>query len=129
MSRFMDAFTGHDWTGVFVSGAPSGEPYVVLTACHHTDDVFYELGVVRHEVTPAQLLAAVPNEPPHDCQAPDVTICWMLDFHDENGDLVDNREVTAEQAAALLGADLEALLAVGQANHQAWVDHPVHNAA
>lgn len=107
-----------DWTGVFVEH-PTDRDTVVVTCCHHIDNAFYELGHVVHEVTPAQLLAYLPEEPPHDCAQAD--ICWMLDFLTPAG-MEDNREVTAEQASELLGSDVWSLLAIGRRNLDAWVE-------
>lgn len=118
MSAWLESFVAHDWTGVFTSVPQEGD-HIVVTACHHTDNAFYQLGLVEHEVTPEQLFAAIPNEPPHACS--DASICWMLDRYTD-GDLVDDREVSEEQAAALLGQDIQALLEVGRRNHEAWVE-------
>lgn len=117
MGEWLERALAHDWTGVFAT-VPTDQDSVVVTACHHVDNAFYELGVMDHEVTPQRLFAVLPEEPPHDCTSAD--ICWMLDLHTPEG-TVDNREVTAEQASDLLGKDVWELLAVGRANHEAWV--------
>lgn len=113
----------HDWVGVVLNPAtegvvPASGPYVVLTAYHHSDNAFYELGVVHHEVNAHQLLDHIPTAPPHRCV--DADVCWTLDFHTSAGP-IDSREVTEQQATALLGCDVREVLAIGRTDHAVWV--------
>jgi hypothetical protein len=79
-----------------------------LTVAHHGDNEFYDLGEITHEVPPEALWEALKAEPDvTDCD--DHERCYVVDRVTDQG-IEDDREVTEERAAALLGRDLEQAL-------------------
>lgn len=74
--------------------------FLVLTACHHGDQEFYEIGRVPLEVSAETFLARLPDTKPHDCDKADM--CLILDYWpDEATGISDDREITLELANAL----------------------------
>lgn len=85
---------------------------LMLTACHHGDQEFYELGLVEHEVPAEKLLAMLPADTVHDCGPNDV--CFVVDAMDDQDDIVADRNVSADLARKLLDQNLDEALAESQ---------------
>ena len=81
-----------------------------VVVAQHDDNEFYWLGQpFQHEVPAKAFIESLPKEPPHVCA--EHNECYMLDLLDENGDTVDDREITREQADALLDGRFDELYA------------------
>jgi len=78
--------------------------YLQVTEVNHTDNAFYMLGGAGFKTQRERSanLATIPLFE-HDCENADV--CYVLDVLDADGNLDDDREISRETAAALIGTN------------------------
>lgn len=73
-----------------------------ITEANHDDNTFYYLGLATF-ANEGQLLDGLQTIPAfkHDCDNDNK--CYMLDILDDQGDIVDDREISKKTALKLLG--------------------------
>lgn len=82
----------------------TGQPFLVLTVCHHLDQEFYDLGRLEFEIPTDVAFQGLPSEPPHDCDT--AAVCLMVDYWaNEDAGISDDREITPAIADALLNGE------------------------
>ena len=70
--------------------------FVILTACDHVDQEFYELGRVELEVPAKTLIENIPTGSPHDCD--NSSACLILGYWPDE-------QTTYTSASVILAAD------------------------
>ena len=74
--------------------------YLMLTCADQRAQTFTEVKELRVEGDPRAVLASLPAVP-KDCGHDD--FCYLIDLQDEDGDLLDTKEVEPRIAHALAG--------------------------